>query len=99
MTTNNSPKHWHTYSVEHVLDDLKVSAAQGLSQTEVETRLERYGPNELIEQGVKSPWRILADQFKETMVLVLIAAAIMTIYSMFAYLKAAWPSMKEGSEG
>ena len=28
----------------------------------------------------------------------LIAAAIMTIYSMYAYLKAAWPMLKEGTE-
>ena len=37
----------------------------------------QYGPNELVEHGVKSPWRIL-DQFKETMVLVLIIAAVIS---------------------
>jgi Ca2+-transporting ATPase len=61
-----------------VLEELKVNTHQGLSQPEAQKRRETYGPNELIEHGAKEPWRILLDQFKETMVLVLIIAAIVS---------------------
>lgn len=72
------PKPWHTFFVGTVLDELKVDAQLGLSQAEATKRLENYGPNELVEHGVKNPWRILLDQFKETMVLVLIVAAVVS---------------------
>lgn len=41
-------------------------------------RLERIGPNELVEQGRKPAWRLLAEQFANTMILVLVAAAVVT---------------------
>jgi len=78
MTANRSPKPWHTFTIETVLDELDADASQGLSQIEAKKRLEEYGLNELIERGAKNPWRILLDQFKETMVLVLIAAAVVS---------------------
>ncbi len=74
----NTPKPWYTYSVDHVLADLQTTAEGGLSPTEATARLATYGPNELIEKGAKSPWQILFDQFKETMVIVLIIAAIIS---------------------
>ncbi len=78
MNADNFPKPWHTLSKETVLDQLKVDADQGLTYSEIESRLLEFGPNELIEHGVINPWRILFDQFKETMVLVLIIAAVIS---------------------
>ena len=78
MTETNPLNPWHTFSVETVLERLNVKADQGLSQTEVQIRLAEHGPNELVEHGVKNPWRILIDQFKETMVVVLIIAAVIS---------------------
>ena len=69
---------WHTLSVEETLAQQEVHAEQGLSQNEVKKRFEKFGPNELIEKGAKSPWKILLDQFKETMVVVLIIAALIS---------------------
>ena len=80
MAVENFPTPWHTFSVEHVLERLAVDDQQGLSQVEIETRIAQYGPNELIEHDVKNPWRILFDQFKETMVLVLIVAAAISAF-------------------
>jgi Ca2+-transporting ATPase len=65
--------HWHEMSCEAVLETLKTSK-QGLSAAEAARRLERHGPNELIERGVKSPWLIVWEQLTATMVLVLIIA-------------------------
>ena len=75
MSLDNSKKPWHTFRIETVLDELEVDVSQGLSEAEILNRLAKFGRNELIEHGKKSPWHILLDQFKETMVLVLIAAA------------------------
>ena len=69
---------WHTLSVEETLAQQEVRIEQGLSQNEIKKRLEIYGPNELIEKGAKNPWKILFDQFKETMVVVLIIAALIS---------------------
>jgi hypothetical protein len=43
--------------------------------TEAADRLQRFGPNELVERGRKPPWRLLTEQFANTIILVLIAAA------------------------
>jgi hypothetical protein len=36
--------------------------------------MERVGPNELVERGHKPAWRLVAEQFANTMILVLVAA-------------------------
>ena len=69
---------WHTLPAEDVLQRLGVDPAQGLDSAEVQRRQQQFGPNELEERGVKSPWRILLEQFSETMVVVLIIAAIVS---------------------
>jgi len=55
---------------------LGTSATHGLDGPEADTRLLRYGRNELVEHGRISPWRILARQVTSPMILVLVAAAV-----------------------
>jgi len=69
---------WYKKDYQQVLDELGSDAAGGLTTAEVAQRLEKYGPNELIETGRKSPWRILFEQFTDTMVIVLIIAALIS---------------------
>jgi Ca2+-transporting ATPase len=57
---------------------LGVDVQNGLPDEEVKQRQEKYGPNELIETGVKSPLTIFLAQFKEIMVIVLIVAAVVS---------------------
>jgi len=64
-----------TLTPDQVLRSLDTLLETGLSQDEAERRLGEYGPNELTERGLRSPWRILAAQFTEVMVIVLIVAA------------------------
>ncbi len=71
-------KIWHTLTIQQVCDALQVSPDSGLSEEEVRVRQETFGPNELVEQGLRSPWHILADQFREAMVIVLIIAAVIS---------------------
>ncbi len=69
----------HTQIVQQVCESLQVTPDSGLSEAEVRHRQERYGPNELVEHGLRSPWQLLADQFREAMVVVLIVAAIISL--------------------
>lgn len=65
---------WHTQTPEQILASLK-SQADGLSTEESTLRLTQYGPNELVDKGIKSPWSILKEQLTSVMVLILLAAA------------------------
>lgn len=66
---------WHQLDPAEVRENLQSSDA-GLTSEEAHRRFERYGPNELIEKKRKSLWMMFLDQFKDFMILVLIAAAI-----------------------
>ena len=69
---------WYTRAVDDVLQELNVNGTHGLSDAEVERRRSQYGPNELTGRGGKSPWKILWQQFTSTMVLILIAAVVVS---------------------
>ncbi len=71
-------KLWHTQLIDETLTLLEVQQDSGLHDGEVTQRREQYGPNELVERGLKSPWQILLEQFRETMVIVLIVAALIS---------------------
>lgn len=62
-----------------MLDELKTTI-NGLSTDDAARRLQEDGPNELKEQGTKSPFVILWEQFTAFMVLILIAAAIISFF-------------------
>ena len=69
---------WHSKTFQETLSILESDPETGLSEAEARSRQETYGPNELVERGAKSLWRILLDQFRETMVIVLIIAAVIS---------------------
>jgi P-type Ca2+ transporter type 2C len=69
---------WHTYSIENTLAILGTNADKGLTSQEVEQRLTHYGTNEIQETAGRSNWEILIDQFKNIMLLMLIAVAIVS---------------------
>lgn len=61
-----------------VLHALGVEVGSGLSKAEVGRRLEQYGRNELEERGERGPLAILWSQFIASVVLILVAAAIIS---------------------
>ncbi len=75
--TERAQLEWHRLQVEAVRERLD-APADGLSRDEAERRLERHGPNELVETGRKTIVGMLLDQFRDFMILVLIAAAIVS---------------------
>ncbi|MCF8062008.1 MAG: cation-transporting P-type ATPase [Deltaproteobacteria bacterium] len=66
------------FGVEELLQNLSVSADQGLDSTEAGSRLNRYGPNRLHAARERSVWSILFDQFKNLIILLLGAAAALS---------------------
>jgi len=68
---------WHTLDTESALENLQSDPARGLSTAQAAERLAENGPNELVEKGGRTPWQILWEQVSATMVLILIAAAVM----------------------
>ncbi|GAB1537848.1 hypothetical protein NUACC21_05030 [Scytonema sp. NUACC21] len=69
---------WHSLEVNKSLELLSTNADTGLTPQEVQQRLQQYGPNELEETAGRSSWEILLDQFKNIMLLMLIAVAIIS---------------------
>lgn len=49
-------------NVETVEKDLQTSIAKGLTDEEAETRLERYGPNELEKEAATPFWKLVLEQ-------------------------------------
>ncbi len=81
MSANSLPEGapvWHSLEVNKALDLLDSNADSGLTPEEVEQRLHKYGSNELEETGGRSAWEILLDQFKNIMLLMLIAVALIS---------------------
>jgi len=71
---------WYQRTTEEALQELQTNAELGLTYDEVDKRLEKYGLNELIERGAKSPWLILWDQLSEVMVVILLVAAAVSAF-------------------
>ena len=66
---------WHTQSTPAIFESLATSP-QGLSSKIAEEKLQQFGPNELQEGKKRTIAGILLAQFKDVMILILLAAAI-----------------------
>jgi len=66
---------WYQLGGEAALKELDSSARRGLSAVEAEKRLERWGENVLRSRGEAPLWKRLLMQLKDPMILVLLAAA------------------------
>ena len=69
---------YHNKRPDEVLSELNTDPKQGLSAAEVEKRRAQYGPNKLKEKKKKTNLQRFAEQFKDVMILILIAAAVVS---------------------
>jgi P-type Ca2+ transporter type 2C len=67
---------WHSLAPQTALQELQSDRQTGLRSSQVTERQEQYGLNELQETGGRSAWMILLDQFKNIMLILLIAVAV-----------------------
>lgn len=68
----------HVRSVEETLENLSVDPKRGLDKAEVRRRRGEHGRNRLGETERASPWKILADQFRNLVIGILAVAAIVS---------------------
>jgi Ca2+-transporting ATPase len=76
--TSSEATDWHLRDADDVARVHAVELSRGLSGEEVARRAELHGPNELAEGTRRSPWRLLLEQFADFMILVLVAAAVLS---------------------
>jgi len=75
QTPAKSSREWHSASIDQVLEWQGVTA-DGLSTTEAQARIERYGPNRLQQAQGRSWYRRLLDQLNNILILILLVAAV-----------------------
>lgn len=73
-----SPMDPYQQTTEQVIAALKTQAESGLSEAEAAQRLTRYGRNELEAVAPRSQWLKFLDQFTDVLVLLLLAAALIS---------------------
>jgi len=71
----STPVVWHTATTLEVADAVGGDPERGLGAVEAAHRLRRDGPNELPEQAGHSLWDLVVEQFRDVMILLLLAAA------------------------
>ena len=72
------PKNWYAYDVNQITAALDTDINRGLSSNEIERRQKEFGPNALKEPPPKSLISMFIHQIKETLVLILLVAALIS---------------------
>ncbi|KAK9069167.1 hypothetical protein SSX86_013283 [Deinandra increscens subsp. villosa] len=95
-SAGKSPLDTNQYSawakdIKECEQNYQVDSKFGLSDGEVEKRLQEYGTNELEKHEGQSVFRLILDQFNDTLVRILLAAAVISFVL-------AWYDGEEGGE-
>ncbi len=69
---------WYKKEISQVTEELNTNLETGLSNEELNSRREKYGTNSLKEQKQKTLFLMFISQFKDFMVLILIAAGVVS---------------------
>ena len=65
-------------SLKEVLEELNTSEDVGLSSIEVKKRLEKYGPNELVQKKKKTILKMILEQLTDKMIIILLIASFLS---------------------
>jgi Ca2+-transporting ATPase len=76
VATKTSSPAWYSLTAEAVAQQLQVDPAKGLSSSEAEQRLQKYGPNQLAEKKKESGFQKFLRQYQDFMQIILVGAAI-----------------------
>jgi len=69
---------WWRLTVEQTIEHLGSDLSSGLSSSQASSRLKQYGPNQLEERGGPSAISIFLSQFRDFIIWILIAAALVS---------------------
>src|SRR5512147_2617014 len=72
-------KTWYTLTPEAVSQQLQVDPAKGLSASEAQQRLQKYGANVLAAKKKESGWQAFLRQYKDFMQILLLGAAVLSL--------------------
>jgi P-type Ca2+ transporter type 2C len=78
--TAGEPPVWHAMSPEEALGAQKVQQEAGLSDAEVATRKQTYGPNRFAEAPKEPRWRAFVRQYSDPMQIVLLVAGGISLF-------------------
>ncbi len=70
---------WHSEQPAAVLEQLKTDPHYGLPTPYAQEKLRKYGPNKLDEAPPKTFWQRFLDQMKNTMIIILLVAAALSL--------------------
>ena len=70
----------HGRAIDDLVSELKTHIERGLTRQEAEDRLRKLGPNELTERPRPGFFKLLLDQFNNFLVIILIVAALVTLF-------------------
>ncbi|MBK5226587.1 MAG: hypothetical protein JJD96_08510, partial [Thermoleophilia bacterium] len=79
MEPNQVRETAHSLPSQEVLSLLDSDLARGLSREEAVSRLGRFGPNQLPDEPRINPLKLLLDQFRSVLIIVLLAAATLNL--------------------
>lgn len=78
VANSNRRNIWHTMTVSEVAIELKTSIDKGFTAAEVATRLKEYGANQLLKGERPHTFRLFLNQFKNSFIILLLAAAVVS---------------------
>ena len=71
---------WYTRTGQEIIDYWQTDQCEGLNSKEIHNRLHKFGYNEMIEKEKITWWKRLIAQFQDFMVLVLLAATLISAF-------------------
>ena len=77
---NPQKSDWHSQPLSELTKNFDVEVDSGLSNVEVQRRLDLYGPNRLSLRPGKRGLRLLSEQFHQPLVYILLVAASVTAF-------------------
>ena len=66
--------------IKDIVVQLGSDIDKGLDKEKVAQHLERYGPNQIPQDGPKSRWRILFDQLFDPIIYILAVAGLLAFF-------------------
>ncbi|MDP2601642.1 MAG: calcium-translocating P-type ATPase, PMCA-type [Deltaproteobacteria bacterium] len=69
---------WHSMEMASLLGELDTDPQRGLAAEEAKRRLEKYGYNELAAEEKTSPYTLFINQFKNTLIIILLVATVLS---------------------
>ncbi|MDI6826601.1 MAG: calcium-translocating P-type ATPase, PMCA-type [Candidatus Aenigmarchaeota archaeon] len=77
----NNQEPWHSIDIDVVLHRLGTNEKKGLTESEAERRLEKYGPNALAEEKERfKVLKLIIDQFKDYFIIMLLIATVISFF-------------------